>query len=178
MNKNTLIIGLVAIIAIGAGVIFVNKKSSVAVSNFEECAKAGNPIMESYPRQCRSKDGQTFREDVGGQLEMDNVIRVSSPLPNATITSPFVVKGMARGNWFFEASFPFKLINSEGKEIPMEQGFISAGSDWMTTEFVPFEKSISFPPQKPGKGTLILMKDNPSGLPQNDKQLEIPVIFK
>jgi hypothetical protein len=32
-----------------------------AITNFEECAAAGNPIMESYPRQCRA-DGKTFVE--------------------------------------------------------------------------------------------------------------------
>jgi hypothetical protein len=36
------------------------------IDSFEECAAAGNPIMESYPRQCRAPDGQTFTEDVGG----------------------------------------------------------------------------------------------------------------
>ena len=31
------------------------------VTNFEECIAAGNPAMESYPRQCRHND-QTFVE--------------------------------------------------------------------------------------------------------------------
>lgn len=34
------------------------------VTNFEECAAAGNPVMESYPRQCRSAEGVLFVEDV------------------------------------------------------------------------------------------------------------------
>lgn len=33
------------------------------ITNFEECVAAGNPVMESYPRQCRHGD-QTFVEDV------------------------------------------------------------------------------------------------------------------
>ncbi|MBN2306979.1 hypothetical protein JXD20_03260 [Candidatus Peregrinibacteria bacterium] len=33
------------------------------VTNFEECVAAGNPVMESYPRQCRHGD-QTFTEDI------------------------------------------------------------------------------------------------------------------
>jgi uncharacterized protein YceK len=33
------------------------------ITNFEECVAAGNPVMESYPRQCRA-DGQTFVEEV------------------------------------------------------------------------------------------------------------------
>jgi hypothetical protein len=33
------------------------------ITNFEECAAAGNPVMESYPRQCRAQDGRLFVED-------------------------------------------------------------------------------------------------------------------
>lgn len=33
------------------------------VTNFDECVAAGNPVMESYPRQCRHGD-QTFVEEV------------------------------------------------------------------------------------------------------------------
>ncbi len=38
--------------------------ASSSISNFEECAAAGNPVMESYPRQCRA-NGQLFVEQVG-----------------------------------------------------------------------------------------------------------------
>ncbi|HJJ23206.1 MAG TPA: hypothetical protein OQH54_05790 [Nitrosopumilus sp.] len=34
------------------------------ISNFEECIAAGNPAMESYPRQCRTSDGQHFVEEI------------------------------------------------------------------------------------------------------------------
>ncbi len=34
-----------------------------AISNFEECAAAGNPVMESYPRQCRA-NGVLYVEQV------------------------------------------------------------------------------------------------------------------
>lgn len=37
------------------------------VTNFEECAAAGNPVMESYPRQCNTPDGQHFVEEIGEQ---------------------------------------------------------------------------------------------------------------
>jgi hypothetical protein len=33
------------------------------ITNFEECVAAGNPVMESHPRQCRV-DGQTFVEEI------------------------------------------------------------------------------------------------------------------
>ncbi len=34
------------------------------ISSFEECAQAGYPVMESYPRKCQTPDGQIFVEDV------------------------------------------------------------------------------------------------------------------
>lgn len=30
------------------------------VNSFQECVDAGNPVMESYPEQCRTADGRTF----------------------------------------------------------------------------------------------------------------------
>ena len=39
-----------------------------AIDNFEECAAVGNPIMESYPRQCRTSDGQTFVEEIPSRI--------------------------------------------------------------------------------------------------------------
>lgn len=34
------------------------------INNFEECIADGNPAMESYPRQCRTVDGQHFVENL------------------------------------------------------------------------------------------------------------------
>ncbi len=33
------------------------------INSFDECVAAGNPVMESYPRQCRA-DGKTFVEKI------------------------------------------------------------------------------------------------------------------
>jgi len=38
------------------------------ITSFEECVAAGNPVMESYPRQCRA-DGQLFVEDIDEPIE-------------------------------------------------------------------------------------------------------------
>jgi hypothetical protein len=38
-------------------------ESSVNITSFKECVEAGNPVMESYPRQCRAND-QTFTENI------------------------------------------------------------------------------------------------------------------
>jgi len=39
-------------------------KDQFKVFNFEDCLEAGNPAMESYPRQCRHED-KTFTEELG-----------------------------------------------------------------------------------------------------------------
>jgi hypothetical protein len=38
-------------------------EQEIKITNFEECVNAGNPIMESYPRQCVA-NGVTFTEDI------------------------------------------------------------------------------------------------------------------
>jgi len=104
----------------------------------------------------------------------DNVlIRVDSPQPNQDIQSPFVIKGQAKGSWFFEATFPVKLLDENGNII--KQTFAQAQADWMTENFVPFESVLIFSVSKNQKGTLVLEKDNPSGLPENAKEIRIPV---
>jgi len=98
-----------------------------------------------------------------------------------SISSPFTVTGFAKGNWFFEASFPIVVVDWDGRIIG--QGIATAKDEWMTEKFVPFEGTITF--EKPTgaeerlrRGAVIFRRDNPSDLPENDAALEIPVYFK
>jgi len=105
-----------------------------------------------------------------------DMIQVALPIPNTQITSPLVVTGKARGGWYFEASFPIELRDSNNVVMVTTTG--QAQSDWMTDSFVPFTATLTFPAQPLGStGTLILKKDNPSGLPQNEASISIPVQF-
>lgn len=38
------------------------------VDSFEKCVAAGNPVMESYPRQCKTSDGKNFVEKVDSRM--------------------------------------------------------------------------------------------------------------
>lgn len=125
----------------------------------------------------------TVPADIQAQIDAKaDVIQVSSPAGMAVISSPLVLRGQARGNWFFEASAPVTLVNWDG--LIIAEGIITADGEWMTTEFVPFSSTLNFTsPYKAGdpefmkRGTLIFQKDNPSGLPENDDAVEIPVLF-
>jgi hypothetical protein len=150
-------------------------------SSFEECVRAGNAVMESYPRQCRMRSGKIFREYIGNELEKDNLIRLSSPRPNEYVRSPLEVRGVARGSWFFEASFPLVVTDGNGKIIG--QGYATAQDNWMTEDFVSFVGTVLFDTAEiqstySGKGTLILQKSNASGLSEHNDALEIPIVFE
>ncbi|HXK34959.1 MAG TPA: Gmad2 immunoglobulin-like domain-containing protein [Candidatus Paceibacterota bacterium] len=106
------------------------------------------------------------------------LIRVETPRLGDTIKSPLTIRGEASGGWFFEASFPIRLLDASGNEIPLSPPYIMTAADWMTTEFVPFESTHTFPAPTTETGTLILIKDNPSGLPEFNDQIEIPVQFE
>lgn len=101
---------------------------------------------------------------------------VYSPRPNDAITSPLLIEGRAVGNWFFEASFPIKLLDSQGNELAM--AIASAQSDWMTEDFVDFEATLEFDPPESGEAVLVFKKDNPSDLPEFDEELRVPVKFE
>ncbi len=106
-----------------------------------------------------------------------NLIVVDVLRPGDAVSSPLVITGKARGNWYFEASFPVELVDSNNKLIA--NGIAQAQSDWMTTNFVPFKTTLTFLTQdwKDMSGTLIFRKDNPSGEPQFDDQMRLPVRF-
>lgn len=101
-------------------------------------------------------------------------LRVTEPQPRAIVKSPLTVTGEARGTWYFEASFPVQLLDEQGSLIVMIPA--QAEGDWMTTDFVPFSVTLNFETDAK-MGTLVLMKDNPSGLPEHAAEVRIPVRF-
>lgn len=109
----------------------------------------------------------------------DDMIVLESPLPGTAISSPLQINGKARGNWYFEGSFPITLVDWDGRIIA--QGHASAQGDWMVTDYVPFTATLSF--TKPdtsvsSRGSLILKNDNPSGDPAYDRSLEVEIKYQ
>lgn len=63
--SNTTLIGLVIVCLIVGGLLYalsknIEEQRILSITNFEQCAEAGYPIMESYPEQCATPDGRTF----------------------------------------------------------------------------------------------------------------------
>jgi len=119
---------------------------------------------------------QLLRAWPGGNCTGGYIV-VDSPAAGALVTSPLKVRGAARGSWFFEGDFPLVLMDGRGKVVA--KGFCTAKKEWMTDEFVPFEGTLEFKKPSAGdKGMLIFKRNNPTGLPEHDDALEVPVFFR
>ncbi|MEX0668799.1 MAG: Gmad2 immunoglobulin-like domain-containing protein [Candidatus Saccharimonadales bacterium] len=186
---------------IGAGLIglaafwltdrFVTQESA-SINSFTECVAAGYPVTESHPRQCSTPGGKNFVEEVdtqdGGEdvaatdmveyvSSEGEVIRIISPQSGEEVSSPLNISGETRGSWSFEADFPIELLDWQDNVVT--EGVATLTGDWMTTDYVPFEATLEFDSSElSGQGILVLRKDNPSGLEENEDYLEIPIIFE
>lgn len=145
-------------------------KNGVLIVNYTD-RLPGEPFS-AKPSVGKSK----YLEIKNGKLA-EAPIYIESPVSGAEISSPLTVSGVAKGPWFFEASFPLILTDWDGKIIA--QSHATAQGEWMTTDYVRFSGTINFEKPTYGiRGTLVFRKDNPSGLPQNDDAREITVFFK
>lgn len=171
--KTLKIAGLVALVLIIAvlGLRFLSGPEDTWLCQNGQWVKHGQPSAPKPASPC----GQN------NQLDKSDLIVVDYPKPNDIVESPLVVTGQARGNWFFEASFPVSLTASYGSSVVfVGQTIAQAKGDWMTTGFVPFEATLNFDPLEwvePIRATLVLKKDNPSGLQKNDDYISIPIFL-
>ncbi len=120
-----------------------------------------------------STGGGSANSSSSSSIDQSQVV-IISPVMNTTVGSPLVVKGKARGTWFFEGTLPVELQDDDGQVIAQSPGM--AQTDWMTEEWVEFEATLVFSTGATS-GIIVIRKDNPSGLPENDASVSIPVTF-
>lgn len=109
-------------------------------------------------------------------LVADDRIRIAAPLANSVVVSPLAVSGEARGTWYFEASFPLALLDADRAVVV--EWYAQAQGEWMTEDSVPFSGTLEFTAPASDTGYLVFKKDNPSGLPEHDASVEVPVRFR
>jgi hypothetical protein len=150
------------LLLIGAGCPLWSKPATVTPEPYKP------PVTEPTPAPAPTPDPH-------GPAAKAGLITVSNVAPGDKVSSPLIVKGEARGTWYFEASFPVELLDGNGNQLALKPA--QAQGDWMTEDFVPFSVTLTFPPPATATGTLMLRRDNPSGLPENEDWLAIPVTF-
>lgn len=182
--KKIIIYILIALVALVLFLVAIQRFSNepqpvTNVYTFNECVEAGFPIMESYPARCITKEGKSFVQEVGNELDYIDEIIVDNPRPTQKISSPLKVTGKARGSWYFEANFSMELFSGENdKEVKIGSAIATAEGEWMTTDFVPFSAEINYSTPTSSFGRLVIRNANPSGLEENEKVLYIPLTFE
>lgn len=180
-NKNILYVFILAVVVIIVWFSFnsIKKVDQSKIMSFSDCAKV-YPVMESYPRQCRTPDGRTYAEEITPPITYKNAtadnIVPELPFPGAVTGKEFTITGKARGTWYFEASFPVKVLDKDGNVLV--QGPAQAQSDWMTEDFVTFKIDVKVPATYTGPATIVLEKDNPSGLSEKDASISFPITIE
>ena len=172
MNKILLAI-VILLLALGAWIAFA-EPFAVPTSNDdgeEDTTDEGNDDDNDEQEEA---DGKADDDPLLDAIEAkSNLIRVESPEPYEAVESPLFITGVARGTWYFEASFPVSLVDENGDVIA--SGIATAQDEWMTEAFVPFTATLIWSNTLAEPAFVILQKDNPSGLPEYDDELRIPV---
>ncbi len=147
-NKILIIFLILVIIILSLAIIFQNKlpKNNLSESN---------------------------KQNINSIVEYKDLIKLDHLQFNQKISSPLIIKGRARGTWFFEASFPVYLQSLNGEVLA--EGLATAEGDWMTEDFVCFTAEINFEVGNLDQALLILKRDNPSGLLEFEDQFVVPV---
>ncbi len=136
------------------------------------------PVPQTFSNDCEATAGKAVATTPGecaSNLKSDDP-RVVAPLPNETVVSPIMVTGSAPGTWYFEGVFSVDIVDDKDKVLGT--AVLTATTDWMTTDFVPFTGTLTFTkPAGVATGALIFKNDNPSGLPENARSFRVPVTF-
>lgn len=155
MNKHILII-IIFIIGILLGSFMLFKPKAIAPI----VEKSNSPVVEK--EICQHEN-----------------LCVEYPKAGQVVSGTILLKGKAR-KWYFEASFPVRLIDASGKEVLAVP--VQAQGEWMTVEFVPFETTITIPASAvKGNAMLVFTEDNPAGDEERGRPVEsvsIPIIIK
>lgn len=94
-----------------------------------------------------------------------------------TVSNPIKIEGKARGYWFFEGSFPIKLISTNNEILGIS--IATSSEDWMTEDYISFTSELNYTKStSTNRALLILSKDNPSDNRELDQEIYIPVVLK
>ncbi len=171
------------IIAIGLGVIIIVLLAVLIFVNPPRADHGGAAAAPGAGSGAGGGAAQGGQDGAGAPvattpaLSADRRLEVDAPRAGALVVSPLVVAGtVTGGGWFFEASFPVKVLDAQGNILG--QGVARASTDWMSAGAVPWSASIAFEAPNSATGTVVFMKDNPSGAPENAGELRLPVRFE
>ena len=102
-------------------------------------------------------------------------VLVSSPRPDAHVSDPFQVVGVAPSDWYFEAVFEARLIDARGRVLA--EAPAQAQSDWMTQGPVPFVVNFTYSSGVSQAATVVLTEDQSGEISGRPREIRIPVVL-
>jgi hypothetical protein len=167
MKKLWIFLLIVILIAAGGYVIYLHKRHTALLAKI--------PPPAAAPQQLATISDQ-ISNPPPADTDSNVSIIISSPTPGQTISSPLMISGRAKGEWFgVDGTFPITLLDANGQTI--SEATAAALDAWATDDFVDFNATLEFTATTSATGTIIFAKDNPSGLPQDDLNAEVPIVF-
>lgn len=184
MKKSLFIVlAIVAVLAVGAGTYFyqqrsiddLNDKNKSLTSSVRQL-KAENKILATTEDSSVAPSGsQQPAKTTTYTSEKGVKVVVTAPLSGTKVSSPLTIKGSVPGSWSFEGQFSVRLIDAQGNLLGESPAKLSG--NWMTEALTLFSTRLTFGQGASQKGTLVLLKANPSGLASHNDTVVIPVTF-
>jgi hypothetical protein len=113
-------------------------------------------------------------QDIGIQGNGGDLVFLSV-LPNAKVSGVLNLTGEVKGGYFFEGNILINILDANKNML--KQGHGTATTEWMTADPVTFSTTVDFTGLPVGPAYLEIHNDNASGLPENDKNILIPIII-
>ncbi len=132
--------------------------------------------MEQAPRPPIATSTEPASTESSSSVPLSASVYIETPKPGETVGKTFTIAGTAPSGWFFEAVFPIQVRDANGNVIANTQG--SAQADWTAPGEIPFTATTTIDNSYSGPATLILLKNNPSGLPENDDSVSSVITIK
>ena len=109
-----LVIGVIFIMSCDTQVTNENndKIGDKEITNFKECVNAGHPVMESYPRQCRTEDGKFFVEKLESEPKDEDL-----PENYCILHNKEVIQCLDHQISATDGTFRLRLTNNFGETI-------------------------------------------------------------
>jgi hypothetical protein len=177
MKKFIIILIIVLVIVAGAlygYFYYVKSRAPKDILTFEDCANAGNLVVNTNPRECHTKKGQLYIEE-DNHVALADYIEVTSPKPYDVVSSPFKVEGKAKGIWYGNNRLTIKLVD-QNQRVIMEKS-VFALSDVSNDAMVPFVAAVDFHAANLTRGQLLIEKVSLVNIPGKNGPLIIPVKF-
>lgn len=138
-QKKTIIIAVISAVIIFIGIVLwygMYVPNNKTITNYEECAAAGHPILDSYPEQCRAPGGKTYKHEIPSSDKATPVTisGTTTCLPHKNTDGPHTMEcaiGLEteNGKYYGIGTDPYDMKLSETSRKVQVTGTLKTNSD-------------------------------------------------